>query len=380
MISSSEPQDRPCVLIVDDVEANLIAFEAQLARLGFTLVKARSGNEALSQLLKREFAVVLLDVQMPEMNGFEVARYARDDATTREVPIIFVTAMHETEENALEGYGAGAVDVLFKPVNAEVLRSKVKVFCELWASKRSLKREVTAHQRTSAELEAFNYSVSHDLRAPLRPLVGFSQAVIDDCGDALTPTAKEYLLEIKQSAERMQRLIEDLLQLSRLGRGEVNRQKLDLASMVRGTFKSLRRAEPSRQVELVCPEVLEAECDARVQYVLDNLVRNAWKFSRGKPQSRIEVGQVPDRAVPTFFVKDDGAGFDAAYASKLFKPFQRLHSDAEFEGTGIGLAIVQRIVDRHRGEVWAESVIGRGATFYFTLAERPTRPGEGAAR
>src|SRR5689334_11557448 len=139
---------RPAVLIVDDVEANLMALEGQLARLDCEIVRATSGNQALAQLLKREFAVVLLDVQMPEMDGFEVARYARDDVATRDVPIVFVTAMHETEESMLRGYGAGAIDILFKPVNAEILRCKVQVFLDLWHGRRRLADEIEAHKDT----------------------------------------------------------------------------------------------------------------------------------------------------------------------------------------------------------------------------------------
>ncbi|MFO0746696.1 MAG: response regulator, partial [Myxococcota bacterium] len=204
---------RPAVLIVDDVEANLVALEAQLARLDCELVRASSGNQALALLLKRDFAVVLLDVQMPEIDGFEVARYARANAATHDVPIVFVTAMHETEASMLRGYGAGAIDVLFKPVNPEVLRSKVQVFLELYISRRRLADEIDAHKETMRELEAFNYSVSHDLRAPLRAIDGFSAAVLEDCAAQLGPTAQDHLRRVRAAAAKMSSLIEDLLGL-----------------------------------------------------------------------------------------------------------------------------------------------------------------------
>jgi CheY-like chemotaxis protein len=173
----------PNVLLVDDIEANLIALEAQLGSLSCNLVRASNGNDALRELLKREFAVMLLDVQMPEMDGYEVATYARENPATSQVPIIFVTAMLETEEKVLSGYGSGAVDFLFKPVNPYILRSKVQIFLDLYTGRRKVERAVEAHEKTLKDLEAFNYSVSHDLRAPLRPLDGFSQALLEDYAD-----------------------------------------------------------------------------------------------------------------------------------------------------------------------------------------------------
>src|SRR5258708_38818781 len=196
--------DDLAVLIVDDIEANLVALEAQLVRLGCEVVRAASGNEALRQLLRRGFAVVLLDVQMPTMDGYEVASSARANPATRDIPIIFVTAMNETDENRLRGYGAGAVDFLFKPFNPEILRSKVKVFLELYQGKKRLADEIEAHKRTLADLEAFNYSVSHDLRAPLRPLSGFSQALLEDYSGKLDAQAEDYLKRIRAAAEKMQ--------------------------------------------------------------------------------------------------------------------------------------------------------------------------------
>jgi len=361
------------VLLVDDVEANLIALEAQLGILNCELVRASSGNEALRQLLKREFAVMLLDVQMPEMNGYEVARYARDNPATRDVPIIFVTAMHETEESMLRGYGAGAVDFLIKPINPYVLRSKVRVFLDLCLSRRSLADEIAAHKKTLAELEAFNYSVSHDLRAPLRPLDGFSQALLEDCGDKLDARSKDYLNRIRGAAQRMGQLIDDLLKLSRLSRAEIKRQRVDLSTLAQSIVVELRRNEPARDVEFIFEGEAQVQADPNLlQIVLENLLRNAWKFTEKKPRCKIEFGRQGEQGDPVFFVRDDGVGFDPNYAHRLFQPFQRLHADAEFEGTGIGLAIVNRIIRRHGGRIWAEAALDKGATFFFTLADTHT--------
>jgi two-component system sensor histidine kinase/response regulator len=362
---------RPRVLLVDDVEANLLALEGELARLDCALVRAKSGNEALRQLLKHEFAVVLLDVQMPEIDGYEVARYARENPATRDVPIIFITAMHETEDNALRGYGAGAVDFLFKPINPSILRGKVQVFLELYLARKRLADEIEARKEALAELEAFNYSVSHDLRAPLRPLNGLSLAVLEDCGDKLDATAKDYLQRIRAAAQRMAQLIEDLLQLSRMGRTQVSLGLVDLADLANSIVAELRRAEPERTVEYTSVPEAKVEADGRLlRIVLENLLRNAWKFTQKASQPTIEFGIHRNDTKAVYFVRDNGAGFDPTQANRLFQPFQRLHSTAEFEGTGIGLAIVQRIIRRHDGRAWAEASPGKGATFFFTMHDR----------
>ncbi len=358
---------RPAVLLVDDVEANLVALEAQLASLDCDIVRAGSGNEALRQILRREFALILLDVQMPDMDCYEVARLVRDNPRSREVPIVFVTAMHETEENVLQGYGSGAIDYLFKPVNAYVLRSKVRVFLDLELSRRRLLDEIEAHKRTMGDLEAFNYSVSHDLRAPLRPLEGFATAILEDCGPRLDDKARDYLARIAAASLRMGELIDDLLALSRVSRTPIRRVSVDLSAVAAAVAAELRADEPARQVEIVVAPGLRVAADAGlVRIVLENLLRNAWKFSRKRVGARIEVGA---RDGGAFFVRDDGVGFDPAFAERLFQPFQRLHRASEFEGTGIGLAIVKRIVNGHGGRAWAEATPGQGATVFFTLPD-----------
>lgn len=234
-------------------------------------------------------------------------------------------------------------------------------------------RQRTAELETAyKELETFSYSVSHDLRTPLRVIDGLSQVLLEDYGDPLGETAAGYLERIRGSTQRMNRLIEDLLNLAKISRRTVRVQPLDLAALARSSFEALGRDEAGDEATLgvtfVCPETLPAEGDpGLLQILLDNLVANAWKFSHRRPEARIEVGARPGAEGTVYFVRDNGAGFDMAYADKLFMPFERLHSDREFSGTGIGLATVQRIVARHGGRVWAESEVGRGATFFFTL-------------
>ena len=226
-------------------------------------------------------------------------------------------------------------------------------------------------EAANKELEAFSYSVSHDLRAPLRAIDGFSKMLQQDASSQLDEKSLRYLDRIRRGTERMGALIDDMLQLSRLSRAPMNRVEVDLSFMVRGALAELRAADPQRQVEsLVAPD-LKAGADATLlRAVLQNFVGNAWKYTSRRPKARIEFGAFDRDGERVFFIRDDGAGFDMAYADKLFGAFQRLHGADEFEGTGIGLATVQRVIHRHGGRVWAEAVVDRGATFFFTLAPR----------
>jgi PAS domain S-box-containing protein len=218
------------------------------------------------------------------------------------------------------------------------------------------------------ELETFAYSVSHDLRAPLRGIDGFSQALLEDYGDKLDEEGKEYLRRVRAATQRMGQLIDDMLILSRVTRSEMRRGAVDLSALARMITSELQKAQPERQVEFVIAEGLTVNGDAvLLRAVLDNLLSNAWKFTGKQTTARIELGVTQHEGKRAYFVRDDGAGFDMTYVGKLFAPFQRLHATSEFAGTGIGLATVQRIINRHGGKVWAEGAVGKGASFYFTL-------------
>ncbi|MEO5656690.1 MAG: ATP-binding protein [Nitrospiria bacterium] len=218
------------------------------------------------------------------------------------------------------------------------------------------------------ELEAFCYSVSHDLRAPLRGIDGFSRALLEDYADRLDAEGKSYLERVRAASRRMAQLIDDLLNLSRVTRGEIHREPVDLSAIARAVAAELQAEHPQRHVDVVVADGLRTEGDPRLlKIVMDNLLGNAWKYTGKHPRAAIEVGVASRNGRTTYFVRDDGAGFDMAGADKLFGAFQRLHGAAEFPGTGIGLATVQRIVTRHGGRVWAEGAVERGATVYFTL-------------
>jgi signal transduction histidine kinase len=223
-------------------------------------------------------------------------------------------------------------------------------------------------ERANRELEAFSYSVSHDLRAPLRTIDGFSLILMEDYGASLPDPAQVHLRRVRAAAQRMGQLIDDLLRLSRISRTELHQETVDISALARVVADNLAAAQPERKVDMQITPGLTALGDpALVRIVLENLMGNAWKFSSRVELPRVEVGAVPRGGLTAIFIRDNGAGFDAAYADKLFSPFQRLHKVEEFAGTGIGLATVQRIVHRHGGQVWAEGAVGKGATFYFAL-------------
>jgi light-regulated signal transduction histidine kinase (bacteriophytochrome) len=232
----------------------------------------------------------------------------------------------------------------------------------------ALRHATAAAEGASRELEAFSYSVAHDLRAPLRSIDGFSQALLEDCADRLDADGRKYLKNVRDSAQQMGHLIDDLLDLSRVTRAELRREPVDLSGVARAVLARLREARPDREVSFLVEDGMVARADPRLlEIVLTNLLGNAWKFTGKRGFARIEFGTRAGETPPVYFVRDNGAGFDGKYGDKLFGVFQRLHTAQEFEGTGIGLATVQRIVRRHGGRVWAEGEVDRGATFFFTL-------------
>jgi signal transduction histidine kinase len=242
------------------------------------------------------------------------------------------------------------------------------LYRNLKLSEERLRRRQAELEAANRELETFSYSVSHDLRAPLRSISGFSRILEEDYAACLDDQGVDYLRRVQEGAQQMAELIDALLALSRMMRAELRRQPVDLSTLARTIAETLQNAEPQRRVEFVIAPDLTVQGDiAMLRAVLENLLGNAWKFSGKVEQARIEFGTTAGDDGPVFFVRDNGAGFDMQYAQKLFLPFQRLHSVSEFPGSGVGLATVQRIIQRHGGHIWAESGPGQGATFYFTL-------------
>jgi len=375
------------ILLVDDKTENLLALESILEAPGYRLVRALGGHDALLALLADDYAAIVLDVQMPGMTGIELAQIIRARKKTQHIPILFLTA--HGDDSAVDGYEAGAVDFLTKPIQPAILRSKVAVFADLFRKSNALKAEVDerrlAQERigqlnrelsdrvdqlavANAELESFSYTVSHDLRAPLRQVSGFVALLREGLSGRETPQDAEYIDLIQGAVSRMGQLIEDLLRFSRVGRSEINRSVVNLSSLVEQVRETLAPSLTGRDVHWKIGPLPQVEGDAAMlRQVFASLLDNALKFTRPRPCAEIEIGARSGLDEHIIFVRDNGVGFDSRHADKLFGVFQRLHTGTEFEGTGIGLASVRRIMARHNGRSWAHGVPGVGTTVYFSL-------------
>jgi PAS domain S-box-containing protein len=514
--------DKIDILLVDDMPEKLLAIEAALADLEQNVIKANGGREALRLVLQREFAVILLDINMPGMDGFETAALIRQRRSSAHTPIIFVTAFSTNDTDVYKGYALGAVDYLFTPVTPEVLRSKVSVFIELakknrqiqrqtealrraeeerlqrkldettqrleWETRRNhffrlsiellaitnydgifsqvnptwervlnypedelkgqpllsfvhpedqaatrqivanitsektpqyfenrfrtrggayrwlgwtiapfaaegllyvfarditerreredeirrlnedLKKHALSLQTMNQELESFSYSLAHDLRTPLRSIAAYSEILLTDEAGQMQPEAVRIIRSVHRNSGRMSQLMDDFLGFFRVARQEVKRDHINMQSLAREAIAATQAAADGRLIDFQVGTLPSAKGDpAMVLQILINLVSNAVKFTAQCEKAQVEIGCHADRSPNVYYVRDNGVGFDMKYYSKLFGVFERLHSREEFDGTGIGLATVQKIVQRHGGTVWAESKVNGGATFYFTL-------------
>jgi PAS domain S-box-containing protein len=477
------------ILLVDDRRENLLALESILRGLNENLVKASSGAEALKFLLRNEAAVILLDVEMPDMDGFQTATLIREREKTSHTPIIFLTAISKSDIHVIQGYSLGGVDYIFKPFVPDVLKSKVSSFVQMFKQRREMQRQavllkterdfvsaildtvasfvlvldsdgrilrvnrsweqMTGHsldevkgqylwdyledkesarnflkahkpeaeceeywlgkgtvrrlvswcctgltddggktghfvvtgrditelrQRTE-ELEGFTYSVSHDMRAPVRAIDGFTRILIEEYAGKLDDEGRRLLQIVRANTEKMGQLIDGLLALSRLGREKVMFSDIDMEELARTVFDEQKAVgAKGRTISFKVGGLPSAYGDKRlIAQVFHNLLANAIKFTRNEKSAEIEVGYMPGPAEDIYFVRDNGVGFDMDHAHKLFGTFQRLHGADEFEGSGIGLATVHRIIDRHGGRVWAKAKTNAGATFYFSLPAREQR-------
>ncbi len=476
------------ILIVDDKSANILVLDSLLTANDRTLLHATSGQEALKMTLNNDVDLIILDVQMPDMDGFEVAQILKTNKRTKNIPIIFATAESRERTLMMKGYDEGAVDYLLKPLDPDVVKAKVDVLLKIQLQKKELveknlsleKSALLIHnsadiigiidagdftieeinnaftvilgysqeetkgkaltsflgeedelslkklseqkkdqfsfetkiyckdksikwlqwkvtvkngkwfvnardisevkqlnadlqnnllqlEATNKELESFSYSVSHDLRAPLRALNGFSKIIEEDYENVLDAEGKRLLGNIQTNARKMGMLIDDLLAFSRLGRKEVQKSKTDMTKMVEHILQEIDKSatkHPVIKVGALPPAYVD---HTLLQQVWINLISNGIKYSAKKENPEVEIGAADSENEITYFVKDNGSGFDMKYADKLFGVFQRLHNPNEFEGTGVGLAIVQRIINKHGGKIWAHAKVNEGATFYFTI-------------
>ena len=390
------------VLLVDDRDENLFALETILKDENYQLVKAHSGKEALTHLLKDlDYHLIIMDVLMPGMNGFETAALIYDREKLKNIPIIFLTAM-DIEGNIYKGYQAGAIDYLSKPIIPELLKVKVRAFVELSeknrelvrqekklrAANRKLEWEIGERKLSEAKvkalnddlakkleqlqsLDAFNYSISHDLMSPLNSITGLTGLLQTMYPEKFDNDVLEIVNHIMGSVDRMSKLIKDLLSFSRQANAEISKIDVSMRDMVQEVMEEISLTMPVADAEIVILDLPNAYCDnAMLKQVWMNLISNAIKYSQKKDQPRVEIGGRQENGDFVFFVKDNGAGFNMAHYNKLFSIFQRLHTENEFNGTGIGLAVVKRIIERHDGRIWAQSELGKGSEFCFTLRAR----------
>lgn len=365
------------ILIVDDRPENLLALETVLKDLDVDLIRALSGNEALKATLHHDFALALLDIQMPEMDGYELASILREEEKTAKLPFIFISAVYTDNMNVFKGYERGAFSFITKPFEPQILRNKVKFFVDkhmqeisLYNLNQDLQKKNEELENANKELDAFCYSVSHDLRGPLRAIEGFAKILQEDYTKDLDEEAKRILGVIIGSTLRMDKLIDSLLLLSRMGKKEITKTIVNVSELVQHTLLELQTDTENGKTKIQIGELFPVMGDVELlTQVFVNLISNAIKYSSKKEEPIVEIGCNQSNGENTYFVKDNGAGFNMKYLNRLFGVFQRLHDNRDFEGVGIGLAIVHRIVTRHGGKVWAEGEVGQGATFYITLPQ-----------
>jgi hypothetical protein len=359
------------IIIVDDETAQMRALCNTLQDHHYETTGFSVPQEALVAIRQREFDLILADLMMPEMDGISLLKAALE--VNPDLVGIVMTGQG-TIDTAVKAMKAGAVDYILKPFKLSAILpvlSRALAIRRLRAENVELSRRVRKHaaelEEANKELEAFSYSVSHDLRAPLRAVDGFTSMVLARFSDQMPPDARRLLLQVESSAKRMGQLIEDLLRFSRLSRQTLSQGPVDIHGLVKVIVGELRNEAGDREMEIRIAELPEIIGDSSLlRQVFVNLLSNAFKFTR-KTKAVIEVGCEASAKENIFFVRDNGAGFDMAYSERLFSVFQRLHTEDQFEGTGVGLSIVQRIVQRHGGRVWAQAEVGKGATFYVAL-------------
>ncbi|MDO9373709.1 MAG: response regulator [Ferruginibacter sp.] len=407
---------RQKILLVDDREDNLFSMETILESAGYEFVKANSGRQALKILLVEfDFALILMDVKMPNLNGFETAALIYEREKLKHIPIIFITANTYGEENVFKGYRTGAVDYIYKPINPDLLRAKVAVFIDLYKKNQQLVlqeeklrlinknlqneinerraseekiielnkeliRNIDRLEKANEELDRFAFMASHDLQEPLRKILTFSDRLVIKHRDQLDSDGRLNIERIQKAAERMQALIKDILTFSKLSIEKDVFVQTDLQGVVREVCEELQNTvdEKNAQVTVSSLPMIEAN-PGLIKPLFFNLIGNALKYAKKDVPPVIKIdfeidenGQEllgAERPVKfcRIFIKDNGIGFEQQYAGQIFQMFQRLHSQTDYEGTGIGLALCKQIVEKHKGYINALSNVNEGATFIVSL-------------
>lgn len=369
-LSPLPPVERPNILIVDDRKENLLATEKVLKSMNATIFKASSGNEALSLMLRHRFATVLLDVQMPEMDGFEVAMLMQEQEFLRGIPIIFVTAISKEEKYATQAAEIGAVDYIFKPINPEILKSKVRVYLDLYVQREQILALNKVLQQSNEELERFAYICSHDLQEPVRMMNSYGWLLAENSEAQLDEKGRKYLHYIMENAKRMQKMIQDILAFSRVGREASRVETVDCNAILREVLAGCESVIAEKNAQVTCGDLPVLQTSATLIRVLfQNLIGNALKFQNGEKAPVISITAEPQGAMWRFSVRDNGIGIDPAFHDKVFAIFQRLHRQDEYPGTGIGLSTCRKFIRLYGGDIDFESTPGQGTHFFFTLPQ-----------
>jgi signal transduction histidine kinase len=375
------------VLLVEDnpKDANLIQKRLKKSSTTqFNITHTVRLKKALEYIVQDYFDIILLDLSLPDSKGLETLTAIEQHAT--HIPIIVLTGLND-EELALEALRQGAQDYLKKGlIVSELLVHALRSAIERKRTQEQLRRQKQQlevanqilQQRTqqlearNTELEAFSYTVSHDLRSSLISIDGYSCILEQQYRSNLDQKGQHYLRSIRRATKRMNQLIEDLLMLSRVKKNRLSLSLVNISQLITAIATELQQQHPTKIVNFkITPKVMAYGDQRLLRIALENLLSNAWKYSARKPQPEIEFSVESSTPQTTYMIRDNGIGFNMQQADQLFRPFQRLHSHAEYPGTGIGLATVQRIIHRHQGQIWAEAVVGKGATFYFTLGTHP---------
>jgi two-component system, sensor histidine kinase and response regulator len=368
---------KPKILVVDDKEENLIAIKRVLRNMEVELITATNGNDALKETLNHDFVLALLDIQMPGMDGYELALILREEEKTAKLPFIFISAVFTDPDNIFKGYELGAFSFITKPFQPEILANKVQFFVEkhqheveLEAANQLLEQKNHQLLQTYKELDFFTFSVSHNLRQPLRFIQEYLKIFLEEHKGDLSLEEDRLMNVIKSNTLLMQGQLDDLFTYYKLGKHEIRKSHINMNDLVNYALKTVINESQRKKIVFKIDELLYAYGDhLLLLQVVSHILSNAVKFSEKKEHPIIEIHSFQHDGHNVFHIKDNGVGFDMRYAENLFNVFQRLHGQEEFPGRGVELAFVKRIIQRHGGKVWVEAQKDKGADFYFSLPQ-----------